>query len=75
MPEPHSTESIVKKGGVGSDADAEDVTRDTYGFGESSAAADGATPEEARAGLERILPDEALEKGQTAPADGKSDPE
>jgi len=56
-------DSIVKKGGIGSDADAEDVTRDTYGFGESAPSGDGLTPEQARQRFEQILPDDAVEQG------------
>jgi hypothetical protein len=57
-----SGDSIVKKGGIGSDADAEDVSRDTYGFTESEPATDGLTPEQARQRFEQILPDEAVEQ-------------
>jgi len=57
-----STDSIVKKGGIGSDADAEDVSRDTYGFGESAQSTSGLTPEQARQRFEQILPDEAVEQ-------------
>lgn len=50
-------ESIVKKGGKASDAEAGDVTRDTYGFGEGRPEGDEASKEEARRKLEQILPE------------------
>lgn len=53
-------ESIVKKGGIASDAEAGDVTRDTYGFGEAAAPSE-ADPEKARRALEELLPDDARE--------------
>ena len=57
-------DSIVKKGGIGTDADAEDVSRDTYGFAESGASTGGLTPEQARQRLEQILPDDADQQDQ-----------
>ena len=61
-------DSIVKKGGIASDAEAEDVTRDTYGFGEGTGPGEGdeASKADARRGLEEILPDEALEDGSSS---------
>jgi hypothetical protein len=49
-------DSIVKKGGIGTDADAEDVSRDTYGFTGSENIEGGMSPEEARERLDEILP-------------------
>ena len=49
-------DSIVKKGGIGTDADAEDVSRDTYGFTGSENVEGGMSPEEARERLDEILP-------------------
>jgi len=66
-PRTSSDESIVKKGGIGTDADAEDVSRDTYGFAESAAATDGLTADDARSRLDRILPDDVLEGDNTGP--------
>jgi len=76
MSEPPRTspdESIVKKGGIGSDADAEDVSRDTYGFAEPGAATEGLTPEAARSRLERLLPDDALEGERTGSGSPRGD--
>lgn len=59
MNEHHDSEgSVVKKGGRASDAEAGDVTRDTYGFSEGVEEGDDASKAEARRKLEQILPDE-----------------
>ena len=78
MSEPPRTspdESIVKNVGIGSDADAEDVSRDTYGFAESGAVTDGLTPEDARSRLERLLPDDALEGDRSRSSSPGGDPQ
>jgi hypothetical protein len=46
----------VKKGGIGTDADAEDVSRDTYGFTGSENVEGEMSPEQARERLDEILP-------------------
>jgi hypothetical protein len=55
-PGPGGGDSIVKKGGIGTDADAEDVSRDTYGFTGSENVEGEMSPEEARERLDEILP-------------------
>jgi hypothetical protein len=54
-------DSIVKKGGTGSDADAADVTRDTYGFAEGAHEGDEESKSAARRELDEILPDDELQ--------------
>ena len=50
--------NIVKEGGVGkSDAEVEDVSRDTYGFTGSPNTEEQMSPEEARRRAEEVLPD------------------
>ena len=49
-------ESIVRKGGIGSDADADDVSRDTYGFTGSGSTGNDMSAGEARETLDEILP-------------------
>jgi hypothetical protein len=51
-------ESVVKKGGIASDVEAEDVTRDTYGFSEGAPEGDEAAKEDARRRLEELLPND-----------------
>lgn len=60
MTTPDRDESIVKTGGIASDAEAADVTRDTYGFAEGGTTEEGdeAAQEAARRRLDELVPDE-----------------
>ena len=49
-------ESVVRKGGIASEADADDVSRDTYGFTGSGNAGSDMSPEDARERLDELLP-------------------
>jgi hypothetical protein len=59
QPPGQAADSVVKKGGIArAEADAEDVTRDTYGFSESDPPAP--TPEERFAEAERVAAAEGI---------------
>jgi hypothetical protein len=62
--------NIVREGGIGgSDAQGEDVSRDTYGFTGSPNTEEQMSPEEARRRAEEVLPDAPLD----APGDESGD--
>jgi hypothetical protein len=62
--------NIVKQGGVAKDeADAEDVSRDSYGYTGSSNTGEQADPDEARRRAEEVLPAD----GETSPGDTSGD--
>lgn len=55
-PDAAPDDSLVRKGGIGSDADASDVSRDSYGFTGSRNIEGGPSAEEARDRLDEIVP-------------------